>query len=372
MDEVTIMIRVLHVIGKMDRAGAETMLMNLYRQIDRDKIQFDFITFSSDKGDYDDEIISLGGKIIPIIGNNPVSRMIKLTRFLRNHPEYKIVHAHMLLSNAFHLLAAKKAGVKHRISHSHNTSNGKTGLVNKIYEKWSLLINRNLSTHKIACGNLAANYLFGSTKDVLILTNAVDVDKMIKTSEVSRNYIEDNFSHATEDLGLKIIQVGRLNEVKNHDFTLEVAKELKDRQATFTILIIGQGPLEDRLKTKVMEEGLDDYVLFLGLRSDITELMTSADYMIMPSLYEGFPVVLVEAQAVGLISIISDQISPEVDLGLNLVEFLPLTDIKAWADKLMLPKVSEIDSKRVKSTLKAYGFDVKANASTLTNLYSQF
>lgn len=356
----------------MDRAGAETMLMNLYRQIDRDKIQFDFITFSSDKGDYDDEIISLGGKIIPIIGNNPVSRMIKLTRFLITHPEYQIIHAHMLLSNAFHILAAKKAGVKYRISHSHNTSNGKTGLVNKTYEKWSLLINRNLSTHKIACGNLAANYLFGSTKDVLILSNAVDVDEMIKTSEVSRNYIEDNFSHATKDLGLKIIQVGRLSKVKNHDFTLEIAKELKKRQVAFTILIIGQGPLEDQLKSKVIKEALENHILFLGVRSDITELMASADYMIMPSLHEGFPVVLVEAQTVGLASIISDQISPEVDLGLNLVEFLPLTNVKSWADRLMLPKIFEIDSKRVKSTLKTHGFDVKANASTLTNLYSQF
>ena len=364
-------IRILHIVGKMDRAGAETILMNLYRQIDRDKIQFDFITFSSDKGDYDDEIISLGGKIIPIIGNNPVSRMIKLTRFLITHPEYQIMHAHMLLSNAFHLLAAKRAGVKYRISHSHNTSNGKTGLVNKTYEKWSLLINRNLSTHKIACGNLAANYLFGSTKDVLILPNAVDVDEMIKTSEVSRNYIEEKFSHTNKNLGLKVVQVGRLSKVKNHDFTLEIAKELKKRQVTFTILIIGQGPLEDRLKSKVIEDGLENYVLFLGVRSDVTELMSSADYMIMPSLHEGFPVVLVEAQTVGLTSIISDKISPEVDLGLDLVEFLPLTNIKSWADRLMLPKTLDIDNKCLKSILKTQGFDVKANASTLSSFYNQ-
>lgn len=364
--------RVLHIIGKMDRAGAETMLMNLYRQIDRDKIQFDFITFTKDKGDYDDEIIGLGGKIIPIIANNPVSRMIKLTIFLINHPEYQIVHTHMLLNNAFHLLAAKKAGVKHRISHSHSTSNGKTGLVNKTYEKWSLLINRNLSTHKIACGKLAANYLFGSTKDVLILPNAVDVDEIIKTSEVSRNYIEENFSHTNKNLGLKVVQVGRLSKVKNHDFTLDIAKELKKRQVTFTILIIGQGTLEDRLKSKVIEDGLENHVLFLGVRSDITELMASADYMIMPSLHEGFPVVLVEAQTVGLTSIISDEISPEVDLGLDLVEFFSLTNIKSWADRLMLPKTSSIDIKRIKSTLKTHGFDVKANANTLSSLYSQF
>lgn len=364
-------IRILHIVSKMNRAGAETMLMNLYRKIDRDKIQFDFITFTEDKGDYDDEITGLGGKIIPIIANNPISRMYKLTKFLKSNPEYQIIHTHMLLNNAFHLLAANKAGVKHRISHSHNTSNGKTGLVNKIYEKWSLLINKNLSTHKVACGNQAAQYLFGSTKDVLILPNAVDVDEMINVANNSRDYIDNILFESSKDLGIKIIQVGRLSKVKNHDFTLEIAKELKKHQVAFTILIIGQGPLEDQLKTRVIKEGLENHVLFLGARSDIAELMSSADYMIMPSLHEGFPVVLVEAQTVGLTSIISDRISPEVDLGLDLVEFFPLTNIQSWADRLMLPKTSSIDIKRIKSTLKTYGFDVKANASTLSSLYNQ-
>lgn len=363
-------IRVLHIVGKMDRAGAETMLMNLYRQIDRNRIQFDFVTFSDSKGDYDDEIINLGGRIIPIIASSPVKRMFKLTKFLRSHPEYQIVHSHMLLSNAFHLVAAKKAGVKHRISHSHNTSNGKTGPVNKLYKEWSLLINRNLSTHKIACGDLAAQYLFGSTKDVLVLPNAVDLDKMIKTSEVSHNYIEDKFSHVTNDLGIKIIQVGRLSKVKNHDFTLEIAKQLKKRKVIFTILVVGQGPLEDQLKSKVIKEGLENHVLFLGVRSDVTELMSSADFMIMPSLHEGFPVVLVEAQAVGLPSIISDKISSEVDLGLGLVEFLPLSDINEWADKLIIPKASKTDSERIKLALKTNGFDVKQNALRLQELYN--
>ena len=193
---------------------------------------------------------------------------------------------------------------------------------------------------------------------------------MIKTSEVSHNYIEDKFSHVTNDLGIKIIQVGRLSKVKNHDFTLEIAKELKKRKVIFTILIVGQGPLEDQLKSKVIKEGLENHVLFLGVRSDVTELMSSADFMIMPSLHEGFPVVLVEAQAVGLPSIISDKISSEVDLGLGLVEFLPLSDINEWADKLIIPKASKTDSERIKLALKTNGFDVKQNALRLQELYS--
>ena len=115
------MIRVLHIIGKMDRAGAETMLMNLYRNIDRSEIQFDFVTFTNQEGDYDAEIIRLGGRIIPILASNPINRMLKLQKFLKQNPEYRIVHAHMLLINAFHLLAAKVASIKNRIFYSHST-----------------------------------------------------------------------------------------------------------------------------------------------------------------------------------------------------------------------------------------------------------
>lgn len=363
--------RILHIVGKMDRAGAETMLMNLYRHIDRDKVQFDFITFTESKGDYDDEIFSLGGEIIPIIAKNPFSRMFKLTHFLKTNPKYQTIHSHMLLSNSFHLLAAKSAGIKNRISHSHSTSNGKIGLINKVYEKLSLFINKNLSTNKVACGNLAAQYLFGDTKDVLILPNAVDIDKMIEIAEYSRNYIENNFSHVRRNLGIKIIQVGRLNKVKNHEFTLEIAKELKRRKVDFTIFIVGQGPLENQLKSKVFKEKLESNVLFLGLRSDVTELMASADYMIMPSFHEGFPVVLVESQAVGLKTIISNKVSEEVDLSLGLVKHLPITNVEIWADELMTPSFTSLDNKKIKEIMTSYGFDAKVNSKELLNLYSK-
>lgn len=357
--------RVLHIVGKMDRAGAETMLMNLYRHIDRDKIQFDFITFTNEAGDYDAEIIELGGRIIPVIANNPIGRMLKLQRFLKQSPEYNIVHAHMLLSNAFHLLAAKGAGVKHRISHSHSTSNGQSSVVKKLYEKWALITNRKLATQKIACGGLAAEYLFGSKKDVWLLPNAVDVRKMIEVADKSRNYISQKF----DDNGLKIIQVGRLNNVKNHQFSVKIAQELKRRKVDFTLYIIGQGPLEDELKQKVNALSLQDNVKFLGVRTDITELMSSADYMIMPSLHEGFPVVLVESQAAGLNAIVSDQVSTEVDLGLRLVKFLPLASVNDWANSLINLQTTKPNKQEITNSIKVQGLDVATNAATLTQFY---
>lgn len=357
--------RVLHIVGRMDRAGAETMLMNLYRHIDRTKIQFDFITFTNEMADYDSEIRKLGGKIIPIVSSNPISRMLKLKRFLKNHPEYKIVHAHMLLSNAFHLLAAKQAGIKNRISHSHSANTKQTGVIKKAYEKWALHNNRRLVTCKIGCGELAANYLFGSTKDVLILPNAIDIASVRSITNTSHDYIKKNFN----DDGLKIIQVGRLSEVKNHRFSLEVAEQLKVLNVDFTLYIIGQGPLDEELSKQVEKKLLSDNVKFLGMRTDIIELMTGADYMIMPSLYEGFPVVLVESQSVGLKSIVSDQVSAEVDLGLGLVDFLPIDSTSAWISLLLENKKSLLTESEIKKVMTSHGFDVSINARNLAHLY---
>ncbi|TXD98565.1 glycosyltransferase family 1 protein [Psychrobacter frigidicola] len=349
----------------MDRAGAETMLMNLYRHTDRNKIQFDFITFTDETGDYDAEIIALGGKVIPIIASNPITRMLKLKKFLQRHPEYTIVHAHMSLSNAFHLLAAKNAGVKHLISHAHSTKNGKRGIVEKIYEKWALITNRHIATYKIACGELAAQYLFGTTRNVLLLPNAVDIQEMVTVAENSRDYINREFS----DNGLKIIQVGRLYKVKNHTFSLKIAEELKKRQVNFTIYIIGQGPLEKDLKQQAQDTSLLDNVKFLGLRTDITELMASADYMIMPSLSEGFPVVLVESQTVRLMTIVSKEVPAEVDLGIGLVDFLPIDSAVEWADHLLENKQSNISNEEIINVLKSGGFDVALSAEKLAKMY---
>ncbi|CAN6959967.1 Glycosyl transferase family 1 domain-containing protein [Psychrobacter okhotskensis] len=357
--------RVLHVVGRMDRAGAETMLMNLYRHIDRSQIQFDFVTFTDEEGDYDAEIVELGGKIIPILANNPIKRMLKLRQFLVQHSEYQIVHAHMLLSNAFHLLAAKGAGVKNRISHSHNTSNSQASFAKKLYEQWASITNRKVATYKIACGELAAKYLFGTKENVWLLSNAVDVRKIIEVADKSRNYISQKF----DDNGLKIIQVGRLNEVKNHNFSLEIAEELKNREVEFTLYIIGQGPLEDKLKQQVKDKILVDNIKFLGIRTDITELMASADYMIMPSLHEGFPVVLVESQATGLNAIVSDQVSSEVDLGLGLVDFLSLESVDIWVDYLLKSRKIKPIEQQVSNALKRHGFDAATNAQELTQKY---
>lgn len=359
-------IRVLHIVGKMDRAGAETMLMNLYRNIDRTQVQFDFITFTTQKGDYDEEILVLGGKIFPIIANNSIERMFKLTSFLKQHSKYQIVHAHMLLNNAFHLLAAMKAGVPHRISHSHNTSNGKSGTIANLYEKFAIYLNKRLSTKKIACGKEAAEYLFNTSENVWLLNNAIDLKLYNEISLSNKNYWK---TIKSDIQNLKIIQVGRLNEVKNHTFSLEIAKRLKEQGIDFTFFIVGQGPLEDLIQKKIKGYELRENVFLLGVRSDVPKLMAGADIMLMPSLHEGFPVVLVESQAIGLKSIISSNISKEVDLGLNLIDFKELNNIDAWIEDLKTIKKLDLNLSQNIKILSIYGFDIKSNAIELQNLY---
>lgn len=359
------MIRVLHIVGKMDRAGAETMLMNLYGNIDRTRIQFDFVTFTTHKGDYDEEILAMGGKIFPILATNSFERMLKLKDFLKQHSEYKIVHAHMLLSNAFHLLAAKNAGVQHRISHCHSTSNGRNDFFSKIYEKVAIFFNKKLATKKIACGQQAAEYLFNTSKNVWLLNNAINLKKYIEISRNNKNYW-DNIAKVD---GMKLIQVGRLNDVKNHMFSLKVAKYLKERGIDFTFFIVGQGPLEELLREKVDEYSLNNFVHFLGVRKDVPELMAGADVMLMPSLHEGFPVVLVESQAIGLPSIISDNISKEVDLGLKLVEFKSIIDIDLWATHLIQYKSPSVSENAIIKNLINNGFDVVKNSHELERFY---
>ncbi len=365
--------RIIHIVGKMDRAGAETMLMNLFRNIDRNKFQFDFVVFTNEKGDYDDEVLQLGGKIIPIVENSVIKRTIKLTKFLKENPDYKIIHAHTLFSNAFHIIAAKMANIPIIISHSHNTDDRTKGVViSKIYKSFSKSIINKFSTARIACGKEAAKSLFGNKnlQDVIILPNAIDSNYFYEIGKNNLSYIDTLFN-IDEDV-IKIVQIGRLQEVKNHAFSLNVAKILRDKNIPFKMFFIGKGDLHNSIIKSIQDYNLEDNVLVLGLRTDIPELMAGADLMIMPSLYEGFPVVLVESQAVGLPVLVSDNVSYEVDLKLDMINFLSL-DEELWAENIIEQKYK---IRKQKSTLSSIfdkeGFDIFSSVNKIEKLYTNY
>lgn len=365
--------RILHISGKMDRAGAETMIMNLYRTIDRKEFQFDFVVFSKKPGDYDSEIKALGGKIHIIDEQNPISRMFALKKLLMDHPEYKILHSHTLFGSAFHVFAGKMAKVPYRISHAHSTNRiSSRRILSSIYKNIARKVIKEYSTNLISCSKEAENFLFPNQKEVLVLPNSINTSKFAEIGETNKNFINEEFD--LDNSYLKIIQVGRFQQVKNHKFSINIAKELKKRNSRFKMFFVGNGEMYEDVKEKVHSENLENDVFFLGLRSDIPKIMAGADLMIMPSLYEGFPVVLVESQSVGLPALISDTISKEVDLGVELINFESLdSPIEKWVDKLLRVKNKKKINKEIRlKILSEQGFDINSSVKTLSNLYRSF
>ncbi|OSY88151.1 hypothetical protein WH52_09040 [Tenacibaculum holothuriorum] len=362
--------RILHVTGTMNRAGAETMLMNIYREIDRKKYQFDFVVFTSVKSDFEDEIKSLGGKIYVINEKNAIKRFLKLRKLLSDHKEYQVVHCHTNFSNAFHLLSARLAKVKKRIAHSHNTTDkSRNVFVSFFYHKIAKAFINGLSTHYVSCGKEASKLLFYKNKSVLVIPNSVDVYKLADYGESSKNYINNLFNLTNEQL--KIIQVGRLQPEKNHLFSIEIAKELRESNVDFRMFFLGVGLLESKLKEKVKEYGLEKIVSFLGIREDVPQFMGGADIMLLPSFYEGFPVVLVESQAVGVPSLISNMISSEVDLGSKTIHFEEIKDSYIWSEKIKeIVALPETDKKERIESIVEKGFDIKTNAKSLIEFYN--
>lgn len=349
----------------MNRGGLETMLMNYYRHIDRNKIQFDFMVHREEEGHYDKEILALGGRIyrMPQIRPGNYKKYFKLLdEFFMQHNEYKIVHSHINENSSFVLRAAKKAGVPGRIAHSH-TSN--LGIDYKLlFRLYARLIMKGTPNRYFACSDNAGKWLFGSkiNQKVNIIKNAIDLEKF--------EFDEKNRDMTREQLDVKnnivVGHVGRFNKSKNHEFLIDVFKELHIKRPDAILLLIGGGETLPTIKKKVQRLGLSEAVKFLGLRKDIPNLLKAMDIFIFPSYFEGAPVALIEAQASGLNCFVSDTISRDNDLT-GLVKFLSLDEppIK-WAMNML--DVTSI-RKNTSGALARKGYDIRAEALRLSKYY---
>lgn len=358
--------RILHVVGRMDRAGAETMLINLYQEIDRSKFQFDFVYFTDDCCDFDAEISSLGGRIIRIPNKNPFLRALKLWKILRQK-DWSIVHVHTLFSSGLFLLAAKIAGVPRRIVHAHNTSDeNNNSFAGRCYKRSMRWLLSWTPSDYLACGTAAGRYLFPGRRDVHIIPNAIDISRFAGRAH-------DSFKRPSngEQNEIVILQVGRLVPVKNHPLSIEIAVALEKAGVNFQMLFVGAGPEKQSIENLIQRYGLEGRVKLLGLRKDISELMKKSNVMLMPSLYEGFPVVLVESQAAGLPAVVSSAISSEVDLGLELVNFVDIdVSPEIWVAKILAATRAEIVAIEVRcQKLEAGGFSARGGAARLASIY---
>ncbi len=360
-------IRVLQVVTIMNRGGLETMLMNYYRKIDRNRIQFDFLTHRQERGDYDDEIEKLGGKIyrmLPIRPGNYVRYFKKLDEFFEQHREYKIIHSHINENSGFILKKAKKFGIPVRIAHSH-LSDLKFDYKYpfRLYGRMNL---KNSANEYFACSKRAGEWLFknniNNKKEIKVLKNVVD-SNLFKFDQNKR-------SSKLKELGLNsnliIGHVGRFNPQKNHSFIIDVFNEIHKKNEDAILLLIGDGYLKKDIQIKVNKLNLTDSVKFMGTRSDIADIMQVMDIFLFPSLFEGLPVVLIEAQSAGLKCIISDSITKEVDISGN-IKFLNLKiSIESWVDNILN---TNTEKKDIQKKIIESGYDSETSTNWLLNYY---
>ncbi len=292
------MIRVLQVIGSLGYAGVENVVMNYYRHIDREKVQFDFVTCSEKPERYDEEIRSLGGVIyrLPSRNRHPFSYMRKLYKLIKQQ-HYEVVHIQQnSASMAMDAFVCKLLKVKTIIGHSHNTS------CNVLWQHYLFKPFVNLFvTHRLACSEEAGRWVFGSKRDVTVIKNAIDASRYYFNGQTRENYrkqfgLQDKFL-----VGF----VGRLEEQKNLIRCIEIFAEVLKSQSNAFLLLVGDGSMRSAVEQKIKDLGISESCRLLGRRDDIPDLMQMMDVFLLPSLYEGLPMVVVEAQASGLPCVLS-------------------------------------------------------------------
>lgn len=363
------MIRVLHVVTCMDRAGQETLIMNLYRNLDRSKIQFDFLCTSICEGDYDAEIQSMGGIIhhlpknklnIPHLHNIEIVK--KYRDFFNNHSEYKIVHLHNYhaYSVLIQLIGARLGNVKNIIVHSHNT-NAPHPFIHKITRPLLKLF----QIHKFACSEAAGNWMFGNDlKKVHIVKNGIE-PLQFKFSNDDRIRLRKELNITDKKV---ILHIGRFNYQKNHKFLLQVFKGILKSLPNAHLLLVGRGELENEIKFLVKESNLLDNVSFLGVRDDIPALFSASDLLLFPSLFEGLGVVLIEAQASGINILTTTSIPQEAILGETITQ-LSLVNSKDWEQRAceLLMDYERMDMSPV---IKSANYDITEIAKQLLSFYN--
>lgn len=357
-------IRVLQVVTYMGRGGLETMLMNYYRNIDRSKVQFDFLVHRDFTADYDAEILALGGKIYRLPRLNPFSPTYrkKLDAFFKEHPEYKIVHSHLDCMAGIPLKYAKANGVPHRIAHAHSNNQAK----DKKY-LLKLFYKRNIpayATKLFACSREAGEWMFGGA-DFSVMNNAIDAKQYSYQPEARQSMRE---SLGIPQDALVVGHVGRFAPEKNHSFLIDIFAELVKVRPNSRLLLVGAGDLQVQMQEKVVSLGIGEQVIFAGLRSDVPQVMQAVDVFVMPSLFEGLGIANIEAQAAGLPCLISDKVPIECEKTSGLVRQIPLTSrAEKWATEIL--KVESVQRRNTYDEIKQAGFDICENAQRLEHFY---
>lgn len=365
--------RVLHIFAALDQGGVENFVMNVYRNIDREKIQFDFAMTSGRKSFFDDEVKKLGGRVFYF--DKPATKISvykrNLSRIINEEGPFVAVHSHCYFFSGVILKICKNQKIVRRISHSHETYKGqKYTLKRKVYEKVMRRLLLNNSTNMFGCSKQACLHLYGKNcfkdKRTKVINNAIDI-KNFTCNENSRN-------EKRKELGIKENQIlightGRFADQKNHDLLIDIFKSVHDKNKNTKLLLIGDGPLRKQIEEKIEKLGLNDDVIFAGLRSNVNELLSAMDMFVLPSKYEGLPVAMIEAQANGLPCVISSTITDDTVVTDLVTKVSPSESSDKWAETIL--KQINVDRKNTSEDIKRAGFDIIDVSNMLEQIYLQ-
>lgn len=361
--------RVAHVLTKMDVGGAETLLMNIYRNMDRSKYQFDFIVHAEDEGYYDNEIKRLGGRVIKVsapekVGVKEYGR--QLVQVLKEYGEYQAVHAHAHFFNGYILMMAKKVGVKKRVSHSHNSNdNGiNRNIKRSLYRTAMRMLILCNATDLLSCSDKASKELYGSnSKKVEFIPNCVDFSLFSNTELDLRKELGI-------DKNSRIIgHVGRFTDVKNHKFLINVFEEINKKLENAYLVLVGDGELKNEVQQLVSERGISDKVFFLGIRSDVADIVQNFDLFMFPSKSEGLPLTLVEIQAARVRGIVADNITRDLLFTEGLITYLPIESTNIWVEEAIkiLNSTGSFNKENIK--FENTDFDISVTVDKLVSIY---
>lgn len=353
-------IRVLHVLNNLGSGGAESFVMNVYRNIDRSKVQFDFLIRSKENGAILKEIERMGGKvtILPSFPTQFLANYKELDRYLKVHAkEYKAIHVHAnSLVYVKPLALGKKYGIEKRIIHSHNTRSAAGFLhrmnINRI-DKWV--------TDRFACSNMAGDFMFPN-KEFRFIPNGIELEKF-RFSQETRERIRAKLEIG--DTTTLIGHVGRFSYQKNHEKLLDIFTDYHKLNPSSKLMLIGDGEEKEKIHNLVLKKGIKDHVIFAGVVSNVNEYLSAMDVFCLPSYYEGLAIVLIEAQAASLPCIASSSTSPESNCG-NVVYKSLEESPSSWASsiyKMIVNGRHESDKEKMAR------FDIRAVARSLEVFY---
>jgi len=363
------MIRVLHMLDGLDRGGIETMLINLYRHIDRDQVQFDFLLTNPHHCEYEDEVIALGGRIY----RAPRFSFLRPDKYIRavdcffaTHPEYRIVHSHSTAKSAIPLSIAKKYGVPVRIAHAHINQGGQWW--REMLQSIMKLRLNHVCTHRFACSTDAAEWLFGAQNisNTRIIINAIELDKY-QYNKLTRTKMRSQLGIPEQTFVCG--HIGRFTEQKNHIFLLDIFAAIHRVKPDAKLILIGKGPLEQDIKAKIAALHLNNDVIMTGEIDNVQDYLQVMDAFVFPSLFEGLGMVLIEAQAAGLPCYTSlDKVPAAAAVTKDLVRFLPLeNNADLWA-KTILDTIPKQRISHIRE-VRAAGYDVIETAKQIQHFY---